>query len=190
MTCLRVTQRDGRTIRSVVLSDETPAIFRHRLDIVLDGSGPPLGFLLHNPSRADHELDDATFVRVIGFARREQARRAVIMNPAGYRTDDPRDLRSRHEMGFDVFGPDNLPTVRRALLELADDDGRLVLGWGVVAGRRSFRTSFSAAIVAILDVAAECELPLLCLGMNADSSPRHPLYLAAATPLVPWECRS
>lgn len=169
------------------LSDEEPALFRHRLDVELGLEGPPLGFLLHNPATASHLVDDKSLVRMVGFGRRERACRVSVLNPAGYRTAKPRELRARFAAGLDIVGAENLAVVRRALLDLADEGGRLVVGFGGVGGPRPFRETMAAAIAAVLAEARKFDVPLLCLGTTACGQPRHPLYLKRSAALVPWQ---
>jgi hypothetical protein len=42
----------------------------------------------------------------------------------------------------------------------------------------------SARAAAIRELLAD--VPLMCLGVTASGAPRHPLYVRADAPLVPW----
>lgn len=143
------------------------------------GDGFPENYILFigmNPSTADATVDDPTCAREWTFARREGFSAMVKCNVGDYRATDPKALL---QPGVVAVSPANLPAIRTA----ARDAGRIVLCHGKLnkalapAGRE---------LVAALQADGHT---LWCFGTNADGSPKHPLYLRADTPLVPFPAR-
>jgi hypothetical protein len=188
---LDIWKPQGAGLRQVWFSDEEPEpLHRYRLEVELGGGSVPMGFFLHNPSTADHKVDDPSLKSMIRIARARDASRLVVINPASYRTPKPVELRRHFAGGSPIVGPDNAAAIRAALIGLADHGGMLVLGWGVLDGPRAFRAAMEAAITAVIAMPERrLGVPAYCLGRNADGSPKHPLYVAASTPLVRWEAR-
>jgi hypothetical protein len=133
---------------------------------------PTMLFVLHNPSDADHAEPDPTLTRCIGFAKREACGSVVIVNPMARVATDKRELHT----ALNPVGALNAAAIRDAL---ANCD-RFVVGWGIVHVR------LREWVQPTIDEIEACAHPLLCLGTNGDGSPKHPLYLAANTPLVRW----
>ena len=135
------------------------------------GDGPPVVFVLLNPSTADASTDDATIRRCRRFAVREGAGVLVVINLFAYRATRPADLLR----AADPIGPGNDRFIREHV-----QPGRLVIaGWGA-PGRYRDR---GAAVAAMLTRAG---VNLACLGVTFTGQPRHPLYLRADAPLVPY----
>lgn len=123
-------------------------------------------FVMLNPSTADGETDDNTIRKCIHFAQREKFDHMMVVNLYAFRSTDPNKLWG---MGAEeVRGPDNFCHVRAAI---ASSD-RVVCAWGNPGGAKRWRLIGDG--------------PLWCLGTNKDGSPKHPLYLAKNTPMVPW----
>lgn len=148
------------------------------------GPAAPLGFVMLNPSKANHLDDDPTIRRCVGFAKREGAGGIVVCNVSPLRATDPADLYREAEANADL----GLVTGYYSIV--ADElrpCSRIVLGWGAMAG-----ASIAARMRLQMYAGALClrlrdeHHALWCLGTSADGSPRHPLYLAAAAPLVEW----
>jgi hypothetical protein len=154
---------------SAVISDD--GVYRYQLTRLRPGSGPPLVMGMLNPSKADHEINDPTVVRCIGFADRENASELIIWNAFGLRATDPRELR-RHA---DPVGPDNDQHIRA----LCTPGSRVVVAWGN-GGNLYGRDKIVTAMLAATGVR------LMCLGVTKDGSPRHPLYVKADAPLLPY----
>ncbi len=134
----------------------------------------PCLFVMLNPSTADATTDDPTIRRCIGFAKREGCTVLTVVNLFALRATDPAEL-GKHA---DPVGPDN----GRHLAEQIEHHHRLgfiVAAWGAnPAAQRDM--SFGPLTVLLRNVGA------LCLGVTADGSPRHPLYVKADQPLVLW----
>ena len=130
-------------------------------------------FVGMNPSTADATVDDPTCAREWNFARREGFSGMVKCNVGDYRATHPKML---VQPGVEAVSPANIPVIR----EVAAGAARVVLCHGKLnkalapAGRE---------IVAALQADG---IDLWCFGTNADGSPKHPLYLRADTPLVPF----
>jgi hypothetical protein len=152
--------------------DEPARIYRYRL---WRRWGPWPGrlvvWVLLNPSTADAHVLDPTLRRCEGFSRAWGYDGMEIVNLFALRSTDPQRL-------YDTTAPagESGPAVNdRAILAAAARASLVVCGWG----RERLAQDRARAILADLREAA----PLHCLGTNADGSPRHPLYLAATTPL-------
>jgi len=149
--------------------------YRQRMRRWLGDSFPDryIVFIGMNPSTADASVDDPTCAREWNFARRVGFTGMVKCNVGDYRATHPKML---VQPGVEAVSPANLPTIREA----ARGAGRVVLCHGKLnkalapAGRE---------IVAALRAEG---IDLWCFGTNADGSPKHPLYLRADTPLVPF----
>jgi hypothetical protein len=130
------------------------------------GPGPPLTFVMLNPSIADHEVDDPTIRRCIGFAKREGADGCAVVNLFAWRTTDPMGL----VMAEDPIGPENAEHLGQALLASSITRFPLVCAWGSTAGAAMRGFKFKQR-------AKDCSARLVCLGRTANGSPRHPLYV-------------
>lgn len=121
-----------------------------------------------NPSTADERTDDPTIRRCIGFAQRFGCGRLVMLNLFAFRATKPKDMLAT----VDPIGPRNDEILRHH----AADTGSLftVAAWGIHG--EPTRVAEVAAIFPRLE----------CLGRNKDGSPKHPLYLPATAPLIPF----
>lgn len=119
-----------------------------------------------NPSTADASNDDATIRRCVHFAKVAGCSSLAMANLFAARSTDPKALSSFR----DPIGPEN----DRWLANLYASSNIRVAAWGAwgyFLGRGE-------------QVARQ--LPnLLCFGVTSKGFPRHPLYLANNTQLVP-----
>jgi hypothetical protein len=130
-------------------------------------------FLMLNPSTADGEKDDPTLRRCIDFAKRWGCHGLKVANLYAARATDPADL-----WGFDdPIGPDNDQWIYLAAREAKS----VVVAWGV--------HGHTERVEQVLKILADARATLLCLGINKDGSPKHPLYLRKNSVLVPWSPR-
>ena len=144
------------------------------------GEAPAMTWIMLNPSTADAMQDDPTIRRCIRFARREGCGGIAVVNLFGLRATDPRDLRDSLEAGIDPVGPVNDWFVRLH----AQGAARAVAAWGAHGTPRGRAAEVAAMLEAIPGIRLEC------LGVTADGSPRHPLYVRSDAPLVPWQVPS
>lgn len=129
-----------------------------------------------NPSTADETKNDPTVRRDIGFAKRLGADRLWKLNAFAYRATDPEDMKR----AADPIGPENLEWIRRCALDVAANDGVILLAWGVHA-------AFKEQHRRVLALLRKEQLPLHCLGKTLDGYPKHPLYLPNDAPLETFE---
>ncbi len=147
-------------------------LLTRRIDVDPGPGGPSAGvtFIGLNPSVADERADDPTIRRCIGFARRWGAPRLSVVNlsplVATYRAD------------LKAAGPEPGDVVKANLEHVASvtRGGEMVVAaWGVlgaVEGRDGRMMEF------LRDSGVRA---VYCLALNADGSPRHPMYMPAAT---------
>lgn len=129
---------------------------------------PSLCVIGLNPSTADETTDDPTIRRCIGFAKREGMGGLVMLNLFAWRATDPRDMKR----ALDPIGPAN-----DAVIEAVTLDRLVLCAWGVHGAYRLR----DAAVIARL---AQLGRQTVSLGTTKAGQPKHPLYLAAATPFV------
>ena len=148
--------------------------YRYRLWRQWDDMRPVMVWVMMNPSTADAQSDDPTIRRCIGFARREGYGGIDVLNVFALRATDPSEL-ARHP---DPVGPEN----ERALLDARRRHlmSALVLAWGNPKGGRRLIRHYLNAAQCLVGQSAQC------FGVNANQHPKHPLYIAAAAPLLPW----
>lgn len=127
-------------------------------------------FVMLNPSTADATLDDPTIRRCRGFARAWGCNGLTVMNLYALRSTDPAALWK----SSDPVGPENDHYLRR----MASEYGDIVCAWGTNA-----KPERVSAFLRLMDGVA---VRLWCLGTTKDGSPKHPLYIRADQPLVPW----
>ena len=127
-------------------------------------------FIMLNPSTADAQSDDPTIRRRVGFAKAWGSSDLLVGNLYAFRATDPRDLFE----AADPVGRDNDHYLR----QLMNDHSDIVCAWGANAKEERVREFVEAAKTA--------GVKLWCLGTTKDGAPRHPLYVAQGTELVPW----
>lgn len=136
--------------------------------------GPKLGafvFIGLNPSTATELELDPTITRVIGFAIREGFHAITMLNAFAWRSTDPAGLL----LAENPIGPEN----DRFIENWADDPASTVcVGWGVHA----HLMNRGANLITMLHAWMMPRKPV-CLGRTKHGYPKHPLYLAATTPL-------
>lgn len=146
--------------------------YRYLLTRRWDVLKPPVAWIMLNPSTADAFQADPTITRCIGFAKAWGAGGIEILNLFALRATDPAALKGHPE----PVGPDN----DYMLADLTGQPAVVVAAWGVhgsLGGRSDRVTRMFAAR----------KTSLYCLGKTKAGAPRHPLYVRADTPLIPWE---
>lgn len=130
-------------------------------------------FIGMNPSTADATVDDPTCAREWSFARREGFSAMMKCNVGDYRATHPKML---IQPGVVAVSPVNLPTI----LDAARGAGRVVLCHGKL--NKALAPAGRELVAALRNE----DVALWCFGTNADGSPKHPLYMRADTPLIPY----
>ena len=147
--------------------------YRYELSVSFPGDlfgGGTCAFIGLNPSTATELQDDPTIRRIKNFVLSWGYTRLVMLNAYAFRSTDPRGLWQQQ----DPVGVENDATIAR----VAAEAGRICLAWGVHVqpGRR----------IELANMLAPHAEKLVCLGTNQDGSPKHPLYLANDTEVVPY----
>lgn len=140
------------------------------------GPAPALPvWVMLNPSTADAVVDDPTIRSISRLMRAHDG--FVVVNLFGWRSPSPAALRQAWRNGTDVIGPDNDTQVFAAVTAARAQDLPVVAAWGA----HPMAQIGAARLLPRLQTG-----PLWCVGENRDGSPKHPLYVAAATPLQRW----
>jgi hypothetical protein len=154
-------------IKSARISPD--GLYRYELRRTWDKTLPILEWIMLNPSTADAYVDDNTIKRCIAFARAWGYGGIVVRNLFAWRATNPAELLSAN----DPFGPDNAEFLNKK------DAKTTVVAWGAhPMANRIWRAQTSWG-----------KRELWCLGVNANGSPKHPLYVPSSRTLVPWEMR-
>lgn len=150
-----------------------------------------------NPSTASEHDDDPTIRRVMGFAKREGCGGIVMLNLFAMRATDPKALlegrlegtsnsrtrtvsvRPVYSIAPEAVGPDNNHAIAAALVDVATVGGVVVAAWGNTHAKL---TGERVRVVRQLIG----EWPVMCFGTTKDGAPKHALYLASDTPLIPY----
>lgn len=136
-------------------------------------------FLMLNPSTADAEKDDPTIRKCIGFAKRWQCGRLLVVNLFAWRATDPQKLKEAR----DPVGPENDYYIEKGVDAAVVTAGRAVCAWGVHGTLHDrnwnvlslIRHRFSTQVA-----------NLRCLRLTADGHPEHPLFVPYSTELKPF----
>lgn len=139
----------------------------------ITAGGLEVCWIMLNPSTADDEADDPTIRRVIRFSRDAGYARLIVVNRFAARATAPGDLAYYN----DPAGPDNAEHLRRA----ASAADAIVYAWG---------NSIDAVRAHPSPLPPTFGKEPLCLGITKRQQPRHPLYVAANQPLIPYQPRS
>ena len=147
-------------------------LLTRRIDVKPGAGGPAAGvtFIGLNPSVADERTDDPTIRRCIGFARSWGAPRLNVVNLSPLVATYPADLKAAGPEPADVAAA-NLEHVG----SVTGGGEMVVAAWGVLGaceGRDARMMEFlrGSGVRAVY-----------CLAVNAGGSPRHPMYMPAAT---------
>lgn len=145
--------------------------YRYRLTRTWGTSGTHVTWIMLNPSTADAMQDDPTIRRCTGFTKAWGFDGLIVVNLFAWRATDPRELTGC----ADPVGPDNDRFIREAIHPWS-----VVVGaWGAHGHLRDRGEQVTR------DLAAD-GIELGCLGATKLGQPRHPLYVPASAPLVPY----
>ncbi len=131
-----------------------------------------LVFIGLNPSTADELVDDPTIRRLLGYAERNGFTKLYVGNLFAYRATDPKDLRKAEFPGADRQN-------NECLKEMVRVASSVLCGWGTM-GKHNDRD---------LEVMQMIGDKAVCLKVNSDGTPAHPLYLRKDLPMVKYHGR-
>ena len=148
--------------------------------------GPVMLFVMLNPSTADATNDDPTIRRCIGFAQREGCGAVAVVNLFALRTPDPRQLLGvAQALGTEtIIGRENDKHIATAVSMASV----VVMAWGAHESRlfsdpENHHDRGHSVWRAVRHIHGK---RTMCLGTTKAGAPKHPLYLAANTPLIPY----
>lgn len=135
-------------------------------------SGPVLGWLMLNPSSADHLINDQTITRCIRRAATLGFSGIRVVNMFAWRSSDPVNLLKTE----DPVGPLN----DRYIVEILKPLPMVIGGWG------SVHPSWRPRIEHVTTMLRQNNIELHALALTKDGQPRHPLYLPYNVSPQPW----
>lgn len=162
---------DGMTSDAAAATFSPCRRYRYTLSRTWAPSLPTLVFLMLNPSTADELQNDPTVERCHRRAQRLGFGGVGVVNLFALRSTDPAGLYVEQ----DPVGPAN----DAAILEMCRAAGWVVCAWGT-HGKHLTRAAH------VLQLLTDAGITLHALGINADGSPKHPLYVANTAELVPY----
>lgn len=164
---------DSEMIKSAWISE--CGNYRYNLTRSWDEMRPSVTWIMLNPSTADHEIDDPTIRKCIGFSKQWGYGSLVVVNLLAWRATDPREL-SKPE---DPIGPKN----RFAITQAVRNGHHVIVGWG---GKLPLKLKHVRHMRDFVELYSEKHGHTCCLGKTKTGEPRHPLMLAYATRRQSW----
>lgn len=128
-------------------------------------------WILLNPSKASHTVNDPTTTRLIDFTKAWGYDRMELINLFSYRATDPADLKAAHEHGVNIVGANNEEWARTSIANAS----LIVLAWGNGG-------TYLGQHLKMLDILGLSITHRL--GLTRTKQPVHPLYIPANTKLV------
>lgn len=156
--------------------------YRYTLERGWPGGTGLLPFLLLNPSKATATEPDNTVTRCVGYAQDWGFNGLYILNLFAWMDTNPRGLLKAIAERHNPVGLDNDTYLREVLRRCAG--GIVVVGWGSHPFLKSILPARAKAVLAMI---REMGITPMCLGVNADGMPGHPLYLPKNRALVRYE---
>lgn len=132
-------------------------------------------FIMLNPSTADATQDDPTIRRCMSFAEDWYCGQLAVVNLFAFRATKPNEMRR----AADPVGLDNDIYIAR----LARRATVLICAWGALG---SFRNR-DRDVMKLLSLSPK--IRPMCFGTTIEGFPRHPLYVAGDTRLIPYSGR-
>lgn len=130
----------------------------------------PLVFIMLNPSTADAYLDDPTIRRCVGFANTGGYDGIIVINLYAFRSPNPKDLFQTQ----DPVGSENDQYIANILMQ----HKTVVCAWG--------SNALLDRVSNVMSILKQHNVKVLCLGVNKNGSPKHPLYISASQELVEY----
>lgn len=130
----------------------------------------PLVFIMLNPSTADALIDDPTIRRCMGFANSGGYDGIIVVNLYAFRSPNPKDLLQTQ----DPVGSEN----DQYITSIVSKHKTVVCAWG--------SNALVDRVNHVMSILKQHEAKVVCLGMNKNGSPKHPLYIAADQEFVEY----
>lgn len=164
---------DSHTAGSAVLSAD--GVYRYRLERPVADTGLVAAVIMVNPSTADHQADDATIRKTVGFAQRLGVRKVIVGNLFAFRSTDINALRSAR----DPIGPEN----NAHLVQILTEAELVIVAWGAKA---KLPETLQRRWQFIVRAADQLGRALHCIGCNDDGHPKHLLTTGYDIPMTAW----
>ncbi|CAG2144250.1 hypothetical protein LMG31506_02965 [Cupriavidus yeoncheonensis] len=141
--------------------------YRYRLWRVWDETRPALGFIMLNPSTADHGVNDPTITHCLQHAMAGKYGRLEVVNLFPLRSTNPDGLLTHPA----PIGREDI--ANSAVMDAIDRCAMVICAWGT-------HKAAPERAVELLRIIRMCGRGNLLhhLGLNKDGSPKHPLYIA------------
>lgn len=143
--------------------------YRYRLWREWDRTQAALGFIMLNPSTADHQVNDPTITRCLQRALAGRYGRLEVANLFPLRSTDPDGL-----VAHPAPLGDRADRNDGAIMGALDRCSLVICAWGA----HKAAPARAAEVLRIIRLCGRGTL-LHHLGLNQDGSPKHPLYIAA-----------
>ena len=139
----------------------------------VDADEPYIVFVGLNPSVADEQNDDPTIRRCVGFAKREGMSALCMLNLFAFAATDPKAMKG----AIQPIGPNWGEHFRRCVSQAS----KVVCAWGTHGAFDRRDKEVGQYLVRLVG-----EDRVVCLGTTKDGHPKHPLYIRADQPLIPY----
>jgi hypothetical protein len=136
--------------------------YRYRLWRLWDETKPSVAFVMLNPSTATDTINDPTVERCQRRAQAMGFGRLEVANIFALRSTNPKAL----YLVDDPIGADN----DEAIVSAARNCTLVVCAWGT-------HSKLNGRGEQVLNLLKSAGVTPSCLGINADKSPKHPLYV-------------
>ncbi len=153
--------------------------YRYRLTRKWNDKDKNICFVMLNPSTADASVDDPTIQSCMRIAAMHGYGSLTVVNLYALRSTDPDQLAKVKDA---TGGYPNKLHIEAAVREC----DTLLYAWGSHKFAKRQAQRVIADIAGLIDREdCKCGAPV-CLHINKDGMPKHPLYVAAETPFEPY----
>lgn len=142
-------------------------VYRYRLWREWNARRPTLCFVMLNPSTADETVNDNTVRGCMKRAREWGYGRLEVLNLFALCSTNPKRL----YVAADPVGPDNDISIQETVAVATKGGGIVICAWGAHGNLRGRGEAVRQMLM------FRRVVPMV-LAVNADGSPRHPLYIA------------
>ncbi|WP_228519762.1 DUF1643 domain-containing protein [Methylophilus sp. QUAN] len=163
-----IIKTDSTLVQDSIASYDDEMVYRYTLSRSWT-KGPALTFLMLNPSTATEAENDPTIERCQRRAIAMRFGQLHIVNLFPLRSTDPAGLLKTDPIG-------DLTEANKSIIEAVKLSDMTICAWG----NHQAAKSRSWDVIKLLR-AESLEKKLYCLARNKDGSPKHPLYVSAAT---------